>query len=168
MKLRAWIFAVVGLLFTLIAARAELRLHGLFTDNLLLQRDEPVYIYGWCDNDDMVTVSFRNIQTKAKVKDGKWVAKLKSLKAGGPDKLTVSSYRNYRKGRPMPPPETNELANVMVGEVWIASGQSNMEFPLRASYEAEKDIAASSNPNIRLYTVPKLKAERPTNNVSGS
>ena len=68
MKMRAWIFAVIGLLFTLVTARAELRLHGLFTDNLVLQRDEPVYIWGWCDNDDTVTVSFRNTQTKAKVK----------------------------------------------------------------------------------------------------
>src|SRR5689334_15098033 len=80
MRMRAWIFAVVGLLFTLVAGRAELRLHGLFTDNMVLQRDEPVYIYGWCDDDDTVTVTFRNVPTKAKVKDGKFVAKLKSLK----------------------------------------------------------------------------------------
>ncbi len=168
MKMRAWILAWAGLLFTFATARADLRLHGLFTDNLLLQRNEPVYIYGWCDDDDTVTVTFRHVQTKARVQDGKWIAKLKPLKAGGPDKLTVTSYRNFRKGRPMPAPETNEISNVMVGEVWIASGQSNMEWPLKLSSEPEKAISASANPNIRLYTVPKLKAERPTNNVNAS
>ncbi|HKQ40266.1 MAG TPA: sialate O-acetylesterase [Verrucomicrobiae bacterium] len=168
MKMRAWIFASVGLLFTFNAALADLRLHGLFTDNLILQRDEPVYIFGFCDNDDSVTVTFRNIQTKAKVKDGKWIAKLKPLKAGGPDNLWVTSYRNYRKGRPMPPPETNAIANVVVGEVWIASGQSNMEWPLRASENSEQAIGGAVQPRIRLYTVPKLKADRPTNDVNGS
>jgi len=168
MKMRSWIFAIVGLLFTFNVAVAELRLHGLFTDNLILQRDEPVYIYGTCDDDDAVTVWFRNIPTKAKVKDGKFIAKLKALKAGGPDDLRVTAYRTYRKGRQVPPPETNQIGNVVVGEVWIASGQSNMEWPLRASDKAEEAIAASANPNIRLYTVPKLKAESPTNNVTGS
>ena len=168
MKMRAWIFAIIGLVFTLNTALAELRLHGLFTDNMILQRDEPVYVYGFCDDDDTVTVTFRNIPTKAKVKDGKFVAKLKAMKAGPPDNLRVTAYRNYRKGRTVPPPETNEISNVVVGEVWIASGQSNMEWPLRASADSEQAIAASENPNIRLYTVPKLKAEHPTNNVTGS
>ena len=168
MKMRTWIFVAVGLLFTLTGAFAELKLHGLFTDNLLLQRDEPVYVYGFADNDDTVTVQFRDQRAKAKVKDGRWIAKLKPLKAGGPDKLTVTSYRNFRKGRPMPPPETNEISNVLVGEVWIASGQSNMEWPMRLSHDPETEIAATANSNIRLYTVPKLKAERPTNNVNAS
>jgi sialate O-acetylesterase len=168
MILRSWTFAVTGLLFTLTCARAELRLHGLFTDNMVLQHDEPVYVFGFADNDDTVTVQFRDQRVKPKVKDGRWIAKLKALKAGGPDKLTVTSYRNYRKGRPMSPPETNEISNVLVGEVWIASGQSNMEWPMRASFEPEKEIAATSNEQIRLYTVPKLKAEHPTNNVAGS
>jgi sialate O-acetylesterase len=168
MKMRAWIFATIGLLFTLRPGVAELKLHGLFTDNLILQRDEPVLIYGFCDDDDTVTVTFRHVPTKAKVKDGKWVAKLKPLKAGGPDKLTVTSYRNYRKGRPMTPPETNEISNVLVGEVWIASGQSNMEWPMRLSADPDTEIAKTANPNIRLYTVPKLKAMSPTNNVNAS
>jgi sialate O-acetylesterase len=168
MMLRSWTFAIVGLLFTFTSALAELRLHGLFTDNMVLQQDEPVYIFGFADADDTVTVQFRDQRVKPKVKDGKWTAKLRSLKAGGPDKLTVTSYRNYRKGRPLPPPETNEISNVMVGEVWIASGQSNMEWPMRLSHDPENEIAKTANSDIRLYTVPKLKAESPTNNVSGS
>jgi sialate O-acetylesterase len=168
MSMRSWTFAVIGLLFTFNAALAELRLHGLFTDNMVLQRDEAVYIFGFADDDDTVTLHFRDQRVRPKVKDGRWMAKLKPLKAGGPDKLTVTSFRNYRKGRPMPPPETNEISNVLVGEVWIASGQSNMEWPMRASADPDKEIPAATNPNIRLYTVPKLKAVRPTNNVSGS
>ena len=168
MMLRSWTFAIVGLLFTFTSARAELRLHGLFTDNMVLQQDEPVYIFGFADDDDTVTVQFRDQRIKPRVKDGKWTARLRSLKAGGPDKLTVTAYRNYRKGRPMPPPETNEISNVMVGEVWIASGQSNMEWPMRLSHDPENEIPKTANSDIRLYTVPKVKASQPTNNVNGS
>jgi sialate O-acetylesterase len=168
MIMRAWTFAIVGLLFTLTSALAELRLHGLFTDNMVLQRDEPIYIFGFADDDDTVTVQFRGLRVKPKVKDGKWTAKLRSMEAGGPHKLTVTSYRNYRKGRPLPPPETNEISNIMIGEVWIASGQSNMEWPMRWSYDPENEIAKTANSDVRLYTVPKLKADRPTNDVNGS
>lgn len=169
MMMRSWIFAGAALLFTLCSARAELRLHGLFTDNLLLQRDEPVYIYGWADEDDLITVQFRDQRVaRIKVKDGKWMTKLRPLKAGGPDKLTVTAYRQYRKGRSVPPPAVVELTNVLVGEVWIASGQSNMEWPMRLSHDPENEIPKTENANLRLYTVPKLKAERPTNNVHAS
>src|SRR5439155_22612858 len=60
------------------------------------------------------------------------------------------------------------LNHVLVGEVWICSGQSNMEFPLKASFESQADIAASANPNIHLFTVPKLKANEPVNDVKSS
>ena len=81
--------------------------------------------------------------------------KLSSLKAGGPDIFTVTGKNSV------------ELTNVLVGEVWICSGQSNMEWPLKSSFEPEADIAASSNPMLRLITVPKLKADEPTHDFKG-
>jgi sialate O-acetylesterase len=137
-------------------ARADVRLPALFSDNAVLQQGMRVPIWGWADEGEEVAVSFRGQKAKAKARDGKWMVKLHNLKAGGPDTLTVSGKN------------TIALKNVLVGEVWICSGQSNMEWPLSRSYESQADIAASANPNIHLFTVPKLKASTPVNDVKAS
>ena len=153
----------LALLLTLaLAAQAEVKLHNLFTDDMVLQRNASVSIWGWADADEEVTVEFRDQKVKAKNKNGKWEAKLKPLKAGGPDQLTVKSAR---KGQPEQTAAT--LSRVMVGEVWIASGQSNMEWPMRASFQPETEIPQARNARLRLYTVPKLKAETPRDNIEG-
>ncbi len=102
----------------------------------------------------MVTVSFRGQKVTARTTGNKWLARLEPLKAGGPDTLVVSGK------------ESVQFANVLVGEVWVCSGQSNMEWPLNRSYQADADIAAATNSQLRLFTVPKLKALAPTNNVN--
>jgi sialate O-acetylesterase len=135
-------------------ARGGLRLPGIFSDNMVLQQGMTVPIWGWGEEDDTITVAFRNQKVSAKVKDGKWMVKLKDLKPGGPDVLTISGKT------------TIQFSNVLVGDVWVASGQSNMEFAMRGSFQAENDIASSANPMIRLITIPKLKANDPTNNVN--
>jgi sialate O-acetylesterase len=132
---------------------AEVTLHGLFSDIMVLQRNARVPIWGWADEGEEVTVQFRGETVKTITKDGHWMVHLKRLKAGGPDELKVSGKNAIT------------LKNVLVGEVWIASGQSNMEWPLRMSFEADQAIAASANALLRLYTVPKLRANVPTNNV---
>ena len=139
-----------------LSARADVKLHGLFTDHLLLQREALVPVWGWAEDGEEITVAFRDQQVKTTAKDGRWMVRLRPLKAGGPDDLTVTGKN------------TLTLKNVLVGEVWIASGQSNMEMALRSAWEPEPDIASSANPLIRLYTVPKLKADAPTNNVFAS
>lgn len=137
------------------SASADVRLPSLFSSNMVLQRGTSVPVWGWADDGETVTVKFRNQKVSTKAKQGKWSLKLSSLKAGGPDVFTVSGKNSI------------ELTNVLVGEVWVCSGQSNMEWPLRSSFEPEADIAASSNPMLRLITVPKLKANEPTNNFKG-
>jgi len=136
---------------------AELRLPAIFSHNMVLQQGMAVPVWGWADDGDTVTVTFRNQKVSTKVKDGKWMLKLRSLKAGGPDTLTVSTKT-----------ETVQFTNVMVGEVWICSGQSNMEWPLNRTENAEAAIAAAKNPNLRLFTVRKTKATAPTNDVVGT
>jgi|WetSurMetagenome_2_1015567.scaffolds.fasta_scaffold46481_3 sialate O-acetylesterase len=136
--------------------RADVKLHGLFTDNMVLQRNAAVPVWGWADEGEQVTVHFRGQHITTFAKGGKWMVRLSRLKAGGPEDLFVSGKN------------TVTLRNVLVGEVWIASGQSNMEWPMRSSSSAPADIAASTNPMIRLYTVPKLKADAPVDNVSAS
>lgn len=137
------------LLFILLAAHhsyANISLPKIFGDNMVLQRNKVIPVWGWADADEKITVRF-NKQTKSTVadKNGKWLIKLDVEKAGGPYELVVSG-RN-----------TIKLSNVLVGEVWICSGQSNMEMPIEGwgkinNYEQE--IAAANYPEIRHIKIP--------------
>jgi sialate O-acetylesterase len=137
------------------ANHSTVSLPNVFSHNMVLQMGASTPVWGWGTDGDTVTVSFRGQKKTAKVKGGQWQVKLTNLKAGGPDDLTVSSQN------------TITYTNVLVGEVWVASGQSNMELAMRTSFEPEKDIANSENSQIRLLTVPKLKLTSPTNNMNG-
>ena len=145
---------VLLLLLAALPARAEVRLHGLFTDNMVLQRHASVPVWGWAADGEEVTVQFRDQKVSTVAKGGKWMVRLKNLKAGGPDELKVTGRNGLT------------LRNVLVGEVWIASGQSNMEMALRSCFNAEAEIAATANPMLRLCTVPKLKANAPVDDVT--
>jgi len=149
-----WTFGSFCLLVCLAgAARADVKLPGLFSDNMVLQQGMKAPVWGWADEGEEVKVSFRGQTLSAKAKNGKWMVKLAALKAGGPDVLVVEGKNRI------------ELKNVLVGEVWICSGQSNMEWPLNKSFASEQDIAASANPQLRLFHVPKTKANEPVNDV---
>ncbi|HWH68103.1 MAG TPA: sialate O-acetylesterase, partial [Candidatus Sulfotelmatobacter sp.] len=87
----------------------------------------------------------------------KWEAKLRPLKAGGPDVFTISTRT-----------QTIQFTNVLVGEVWVCSGQSNMEFPLKNSFQADGDIAAATNTQIRLFKVGKNRMESPTTRIKSA
>jgi len=147
-----------------VSARAEVKLHALFTDNMVLQRDMKVPVWGWADDGELVIVEFRGKKVSTRAKDGRWMVHLDKLRAGGPDELKVTGKNPKTRA------DNNSitLKDVLVGEVWIASGQSNMEWPLRASFEPALTISNSANPMIRLFTVPKLKADAPTNNVNAA
>jgi len=136
--------------------QAEVRLHNLFTDHMVLQRDTRVPVWGWANEGETVTVEFRGKKTSAVARNGKWMVRLNNLKAGGPDELRVSGAN------------TLVVKDVLVGEVWIASGQSNMEWPMTASFEPAGDIASASEPMLRLFTVPKLKTNSPVENIAAS
>ena len=140
----------------MIVARADVKLPGLFSGNLVLQQGMRVPIWGWADDGERVTVTFRGKKVSGTARNGKWMVKLPSQKAGGPDTLTVEGKNSI------------DLRNVVVGEVWICSGQSNMEWPLSRSFESEKDIATSANPNIHLFTAPRLKADAPVDDVKAN
>lgn len=140
-----------------LVAHAEVKLPALFCDHAVLQQGLPLKIWGWADPGESVTVEFRKQKNAVKASaSGKWIATLKSEQAGGPDTLTVIGKNKI------------VLADVLVGEVWVASGQSNMEFPLSRSYEVAPDIAASSNPLLRHFNVKKAKADQPLDDVSGT
>jgi sialate O-acetylesterase len=147
--------ALAGLLQ--LPARAELQLPALFSDNAVLQQGIAVPVWGWADDNEQVTVKFRGQKVTTTARLGKWSVTLKQLKAGGPDTLTVATKS-----------QTLQFTNVLVGEVWVCSGQSNMEWPLNRSFQPEADIAAATNAQIRLFLVPKNKSDAPTTRINSS
>ncbi len=148
--------SILGLLASTCPGRADVRLPGLFTDNMVLQQGKTIPVWGWADEGEVVTVRFRGHTRSTLTQQGKWFLRLEATTAGGPDTLSVSG-RN-----------TLEIRNVLVGEVWVCSGQSNMEWPLSASFQPQNDITNSANPKIRLFTVPKLKSPAPVDDVKST
>ena len=145
------------LLCAALAARADVKLPALFSDHMVLQQGLPLKVWGWAEPGEKVTVEFRQQKTTVTTPaSGKWLVTLKAEAAGDPGTLTVSGKN------------TVSISDVLVGEVWIASGQSNMEFGMRGSFESAADIAASANPQIRHFNVKKAKADQPLTDVSGT
>ena len=136
------------------AASAAVKPHGLFTDGAVLQRGVRVPVWGAANTGERVTVEFQGQKVNTTAKDGAWKVWLKPLKAGGPFTLTVSGEN------------TVEVKNVLVGEVWIASGQSNMEWPLTATKTGEQAIAGSADPELRLLTIAKATSDTPVREVT--
>jgi sialate O-acetylesterase len=134
--------------------KGEVRVPRLFGNNMVLQEGPAVSVWGWADDGTTVTVKFRNQTVTTTAKDGKWVAQLHDLKPGGPDTLTISSEN------------TLEFTNVLVGEVWVAGGQSNMEFQLKNSFESADDVASATNSMIHLIKVPHTRLDDPTNDIN--
>lgn len=153
-SLLATTFAFACAVFT---AQADVRLHALFADHMVLQQGMPLKVWGWADPGEKVTVTFRG-QTVAVTcpASGQWMARLNAEKPGEAAVLKVAGKN------------TVTVQDVLVGEVWVASGQSNMEFGMRGSFESGTDITNSANPQIRLFTVPKLKLNTPTNNINAT
>ena len=154
------LFVALLVLGSALCSQAELRLHNLFTDHMVLQQGTSVPVWGWGDDGDKVTVEFAGKKDTVTVKNGQWRAKLKNLQPGPAGVLKVTATRGGKN-------TLIQREDVVVGEVWIASGQSNMEWGMRSSFNSSNDIATSANANIRLFTVPKLKLDAPTNNVNG-
>lgn len=137
------------------ALAAEPFLSPVFTDNMVLQRDQPDAIWGWTQPGAAVKVSISGKTAEAKAAaDGKWKATLPPLPAGGPFELKVEG------------PETVTLQNVLVGDVWICSGQSNMEWPVASSTNAQAEIAAADFPKIRHIFIPHVTSATPQTTVT--
>ncbi|MDD6209590.1 MAG: sialate O-acetylesterase [Bacteroidales bacterium] len=121
---------------------ASVRVASIFSDNMVLQREMYLPVWGTDEPGTEITVTFRNFkETTTTGANGKWKLLLPPSEAGGPFEMTItgSSVIIYR--------------NVMVGEVWFASGQSNMQMTVKSSNDAEKEIAAANHPDIRLFQV---------------
>jgi hypothetical protein len=153
---RTPLIITVGFLLSPPAA-ADVRLPAIFSDHAVLQRDSAVTVWGWADSGEAVTVTIGGQTKTASPGDGgKWTVKLDKLAAGGPHTLTV-------KGK-----NTLVVNDVLVGEVWLASGQSNMGFKMNRVKDAAAEMAAAKCPQIRMFTVAHHPSREPQADCKGA
>ena len=139
------------------AANVTLKLPNVIGDNMVLQRDVPLPIWGWAAPGQKVSVVLAGANAEAIADDqGEWMVTLSPLKAGGPHEMTVSSPRS----------PTLTVKNILVGEVWLSSGQSNMDVPVVAAQGGVEEVAAADWPEIRLFQPPHAARGTPAVEVS--
>jgi len=136
---------------------AQVTLPKIISSHMVMQRDLPVHVWGMAAPGQSVTVAFRGESRSVSADPlGHWSAYLKPAGAGGPFTLTITPG-------PAPNQSSSEpaitLDDIMVGDVWVASGQSNMEFPLSRADTAAQDLPSATNPLIRLLMIPKRAAD---------
>ncbi len=126
----------------------------MFTDGAVIQRDRPVPVWGRAAAGEQVSVTFRGVTVAAQANQaGQWAVSLPPGSAGGPFELTVNGAT---------------VKNILVGEVWIASGQSNMVWQVSRSLNAEKEIAASSDAELRFFKVANVVSQVPLDDAKGA
>ncbi len=163
MKVRI-LLLILGVGITPALARADVKPHALCSEGMVLQQKSTVKIWGTADKGESVTVMFdesatgaaQTVRTKADDK-GNWVATLKTGNAGGPFVLGIQGNNMIT------------YKNVMVGEVWVCSGQSNMEQSVNGSNKGDQEAATSAphNPMLRMFTVKKSPLTSPQTDTAG-
>jgi sialate O-acetylesterase len=142
LKLIVFGFAAVAAIYRPSNALAEVRPNGLISEGMVLQRNRPIKLWGTAEPGESVTVRFRGHEAATTADDaGRWSVTLAEQSAGGPFTLTIEGQNRVR------------FENVLVGDVWVCSGQSNMWWPV-ASRPGSKELMGTENPSIRLFTVP--------------
>src|SRR5688572_11305583 len=157
MKRRLFTSLAAAFVFTT-SALADITLAPLFRDGAVLQRDQPLTIWGRAAAAEKVEIKFRS-QTASVITaaDGRWRVTLRSEKAATFPSELVAKGAN-----------TVVVRDVLVGDVWLCSGQSNMAFLLRNANDAERELAAADFPLIRQFKVPTVAADKPADDVAGS
>jgi len=166
MKRTIYSVLVVLLLLTITNSNllAEVKLPAIFCNNMVLQQQTDAAIWGTADKNGTVRVSCtwnHQTYTTQASSDGSWKVKVKTPTAGGPYEISISDGK------------TIKLSNVLIGEVWVCSGQSNMEMPMKGYRNqpiigSANDILYSQNPQIRLFSVKRATNLEPQNDFTGS
>ena len=154
-------FRIVGFLALLLLSPAiscaELKLPAMFSDSMVLQRDQPIKIWGWATSGSYVSVSLGDQNKTAKADEGgRWELMLDALSAGGPHQLMIEGDG-----------EKFVAKDVLVGEVWLCSGQSNMAMTVSRSKNAAKEEAAAKYPQIRMFKVDSGHSLEPQQTCTG-
>ena len=149
---------VVSLLLassTVPQAQADVKLPKVIGSHMVLQRDRPLPIWGWADPGEEITVRLDDATATAKADaQGNWKVVLPAVKADGKaHRMTVSGKNKI------------ELDDILIGDVWLGSGQSNMELGIAMCEKAKEETAAANYPKIRLLLMPKMQANKPAKDV---
>jgi sialate O-acetylesterase len=140
---------------------AELKPAAIFSDHMVLQREQPVPVWGWADPDETVSVTFGSQKKTATAgSNGKWTVGLDPMPASAEGReLIVRSTVGNR---------TSRITDVVVGDVWLCSGQSNMHFQMKSVNNAPNEIAGMDHSAVRFFTVAQQFAQKPLHDVSGA
>jgi sialate O-acetylesterase len=163
MKFLKTLISLSVIISTASALPAVIIPNSLFSDNAVLQRNQPLPVWGTAKTGEKVIVEFAGQKVTTVAKDGKWLVRLKPLQAGGPFTMTIAGDDN-----------SLALTNILVGDVWLASGQSNMQDPLGSTWWAapivnwQAEVAAADHPQIRQFKVPMVVSYRPESDANGS
>ena len=145
------------LLFLANSALAEVRLPKIFGSHMVLQQGAPLIFWGWAEPNETVHLQLGTNKAEAQANArGEWKATLPAITAGGPYVVKVTGS------------STVEFENVMVGEVWLCSGQSNMEMGIASCKDAKEEVAAADYPNIRIMLVAKRWTPEPQSDIEGT
>jgi len=148
------IFLLAAALTLAVTAHADVKLPAILNESMVLQRNAPLKFWGWADEGEQVTVEFLGQKKTVTAKNGAWEVVLKGVRtAGGPFPLTISGKNKI------------EFKDILMGEVWVCSGQSNMEWSLKNSFQPDADIAKAANPTIRLFMVKNVRSDSPKQDV---
>lgn len=154
--MKKYVLVMSGIIFFCFQLKANIIMPKIFADNMVLQRNVSIPVWGWANANEKVEVNFNHQIKKTRAdKQGKWMIRLDSEPAGGPFELTV-------KGK-----NIIQIKNVLIGEVWICSGQSNMAFLVNEVMNAEKEMKDADYPFIRNFTVDKNIGYQPKEDVIG-
>ncbi|HQY89326.1 MAG TPA: hypothetical protein PK402_11755, partial [Tepidisphaeraceae bacterium] len=151
------VFGVIAMLLNATTTRGAVSLPAMFGDHMVLQRGAPIPIFGSATSGESITVEFDGQKKSTRAgEDGKWRIDLDAHEAGGPFELIVTGEKGVTK-----------FVDVLVGEVWIASGQSNMEMPLRDAIDGQNEAKKSNYPSIRMLQVPHVASDDPKTDFAG-
>ncbi len=138
-------------------APRQFRLPAIISDNMVLQAGVKVPVWGWAEPGESVTVNIAGqTHTTSAGINGKWMVKLDEIAAQSPIKMTVCTSN-----------DSITVKNILVGEVWLASGQSNMEKPVQTSFNAQQEIQDANYPLIRMFNVTKINSLQPLDDCCG-
>ena len=141
---------IASLVLTAAPAWADVTLPSVFGSHMVMQRDAELPVWGWADPAETVVITLAGSTAAATADEkGNWMLRLPAMEAGGPHEMTVRGNNLIR------------LEDVLIGEVWICSGQSNMEWPVSRADDGEREIAAADYPEIRLFHVPRRPSGQP-------
>ena len=144
-----------GLMLGVGHAQADVKLPTIFGDHMVLQQEATLPVWGWADQGEKVTVTFgKNTASATTGADGKWRVDLPALPAGTAPGTLVVSGKN-----------TLTINDVLVGDVWLCSGQSNMEFPLNSAFNSKEAVPHATDDQIRLFHVPETVAIGPRDDI---